>query len=84
MDYKAKYIYYDSFQLKQFPYPSFLKDDFIKIIMFVVKEEVQKKFKVFKIKKEKIIEITNKLYEQIHNKAYQKWKSINLSFKWLI
>ena len=29
--------------------------------MFVVKEEVQKKFKVFKIKKEKIIEITNKL-----------------------
>ena len=40
--------------------------------MFVVKEEVQKKFKVFKIKKEKIIEITNKLYELIHNKAYQK------------
>ncbi len=40
---------YDSFQLKT----SFLKDNFIKNKMFVVKEEVQKKFKVSKIKKER-------------------------------
>ena len=64
-DYKKHPIY-------QIPYPSFLKED---IIIFIQQNSVNKikaKFKLSKsqIKKEKIIEMSNRIYEQIQ--AYSK------------
>ena len=56
----------------QIPYPSFLKEDIIIFIQHNLVNKIKAKFKLSKskIKKEKIIEMSNRIYEQIQ--AYSK------------
>ena len=61
---KSKIIY-------QIPYPSILKDDILLIYQKIIYEVCKKKFLKLGFKKEKLIEIANKVYEDIQNHAKQ-------------
>jgi hypothetical protein len=65
-DFFKKYPFY------QIPYPSFLKEDIIIFIQQNLVNKIKAKFKLSesRIKKEKIIEMSNRIYDQIQ--AYSK------------
>ena len=64
--------FYKKNPIYQIPYPSFLKEDIIIFIQQNLVNKIKAKFKLSKsqIKKEKIIEMSNRIYEQIQ--AYSK------------
>ena len=64
--------FYKKHPIYQIPYPSFLKEDIIIFIQQNLVNKIKAKFKlsISQIKKEKIIEMSNRIYEQIQ--AYSK------------
>ena len=64
--------FYKKHPIYQIPYPSFLKEDIIIFIQQNLVNKIKAKFKLSesRIKKEKIIEMSNRIYDQIQ--AYSK------------